>query len=102
MLTLSSPTVGSAGERGDDPPATGREVASFALFRLSGTLRYPVPLLGPGILVFGPVDRVGEGQRLHRSGRVEGRKRGDLVGQLDLGRIERGRIVLSFGDRDGG
>src|SRR6185437_6615960 len=75
------------------PAATGRGICDV-LSRLSRTFGDPIPLLGPGVFVLRPVDRVGEGQRLHRSGRVVGRQRLDLLGHFHLGRIERRGIVL--------
>src|SRR5690606_5924096 len=89
------------------PPATACEAPAVAgrglmvwSVSLSGTLGYPVPLLLPGVLVVRPVDRVGEGERLHLAGRVEGRKGLDLFGELDLGGIERRRVVLALGHGD--
>src|SRR6056297_2052005 len=58
--------------------------------------------LGPLGLVAVPVGRIGEGERCERAGRIIGRQGRDLVAQIDLGPVERGRIVLPFGHGDGG
>jgi hypothetical protein len=53
-------------------------------------------------LVAVPVGRIGEGQPVERAGRIEGRQRRDLLAEVDLGRIERRRIVLPLGNRNRG